>query len=268
MITIEKIIELAKNGNLEERKKVRQYYSYIIKYYHEKYKDKINVKDLTVMYDMILDEYYNTDQKIPLRLFIHKQFIDILYRKFDKKEKEYFVNELIVEACKGNLDARKTLIEHFMPIVYEEAKKHDYMEYDELIQNGMVKLIENIDNLINIHKNGEFATTSLRRAVKIYFSNTLRCEVDTWRNSINCTDDEVRYQMDYIETDNFKRLMYNMELENFIDNYPCTNEYKRIIREYLFDSIPYKTLGVENSISHESVRTHVIELGKKYQKIK
>ena len=251
---IKESIKLAKNGDQEAERKLRRYYSYLIEYYYKKYSDKITRNELNIMYNQFLNEYYNTEQELPLALYLHKHFISVLHEMFDKKEIE--VREAISLACQGDMNARNKLIEHFSKMVYEVAKKYDYLEYDELVQFGIIKLIENIDSLIELHPNGVFATAGLPLRINSYFDKTLRDEVTMWNSP------------DYHLEDQFSRKIEEMEFEDFIETYPCVNRDKQILREYCFENGTLREIGKQKGVSHEFVRMTIKEASKTYQKIR
>ncbi len=266
MITIKRQVELAKAGDEFSREFLKNYYKNIIEYYYQKYQEKISIEELTTMYYNFFKGFFNKEQDIPLCLYIHKKFRDNLFQRFDKKK--YLVSDLITSACKGDLEGRRKTIEHFLPIVCEEAKKYNYMEYDDLVQYGTVKLIETIDNLISLHKDGVFHTSTLRRTIEIYFSKTLKSEVEDYRNIFDYSEDEYNDRNELLQLNDYQDKIYEIELENFIENYPCTRKHKKAVKKYFFEDVSYKTAGKENGYSYELVRGQVKEIGKAFQKIK
>lgn len=240
MNTIKETVIMAKKGNQQCKQILKEHYEYIIDLYYEKYKDKISRKELKVMYDIIINDFYNEDLTIPLVLYIHKKFTRVLHRKFDKKDIE--VKNTVILACQGNIEARNKLINHFSPLVYKIARKYDYMDYEELVQYGIIKLIETIDNLIKEHPNESFFTNSLPRTIEIYFNSTLRKKVLKWE-----TDD-------YLLEDDFLYKSMKIELEDFINNYPCVERNKQILKKHFFDKDTLQEIGDGLGVSRELVR--------------
>lgn len=240
MNTIKETIEMAKKGDSEARNVIREYYLYLVDYYYEKYKDKITKKEIEKMFDDIINEYYNTENNIHLVLYIHKHLIIILHKRFEAKE--IMVRETVLSACKGDKEARNKLIKHFSKVVIEQAKEYDYMEYEDLVQYGMIKLIEYLDILIDEHKNGQFFVNGIPRAIQIYFDKTLRKEVEKWNQPLR-----------YIEND-LENKRFDIEFESVV-NCCTTNDKRRyILTKYFLENRTYDYIGSQTDMSRENVR--------------
>ena len=250
METIKNTIELAKKGNIEAKRIIREHYFYLVNYYHKKYKDKITIEEVKDMYEEIMEEYYNRDNNtIHLVLYLHKHFIIKLHKKCEVRE--IIVKRNVALACKGDITAKNNIIEYYSKVVKEKAKEYNYLEYEELVQFGILKLIEYINVLIKEHQNGEFFMNGIPRCIDIYFDRTLRKKVDRWNMPTRQINDELENKI------------VEMEFNNEIDL--CTaNEKKRyILKRYFLGNDTYDLIGNDVGESRESIRKVV----KQYQPV-
>lgn len=239
MESINNKIRRAVNGDLDAIEFIKEHYLYIGDKFHKENKDKISKEKLYSIIIKCIDEFCEVKVNIPLILYIYRGIISELNAR---KEPCIEVKKTILLACKGDLNARNVLIKHYSFIVKEKAKNYDYMEYEDLVQFGMIKLIEYIDILISEHQNSEFATTGIGRTIEIYFNKTLKKEVEQWNMPLN-----------YIENDleNFK---IEYEFNSIVDGLTTNEKRRDIIKRYFLEDRTYNDLGEKYNMSHEGVR--------------
>lgn len=239
MESINNKIRRAVKGEKDALEFIYQHYLYIGDKFYEKNKQEISKEELYLIIEQAINEFCHIETKIPLILYIYKK-INIELQK--NKETSIDVKKSVSLACQGDMKARNELIKHYSVLVIEKAKNYDYMEYEDLVQFGMIKLIEYIDILIAEHQNTEFCTNGIGRAIDIYFGKTLKKSVTLWNAPLR-----------YLENDleNFKN---EYEFSNFVDNLTSNEVRRQIIKQYFLEGKSLKALGKNYNISHESVR--------------
>lgn len=242
MESINNKIRRAVNGEEDALKFIHQHYLYIGDKFYDKNKDKVSKEELYLIIKQAIDEFCVIEVNIPLILHIYKRINEELNKK---RELRVDVRGTILSACQGDMNARNKLIKHYTPIVLEKAKDYDYLEYEELVQFGILKLIEYIDTLIEEHQNSEFPTTGIARSIDIYFSKTLKNSVTLWNTPLNYYEEEL---------DNFQ-IQY--EFEDMVDSYIKSDIKRDIIKKYFLDRYTLKEIGKQHNISRENVRLMV-----------
>ena len=239
MESINNKIRRALKGEQDALEFIHQHYLYIGDKFYETNKDKISKEELYSIIEQAINEFCNIETKLSLSLYLYKKIGCELQKN---KEASIDVKKTVSLACQGDVSARNDLIKHYTKIVTEKAKNYDYMEYEDLVQFGMIKLIEYIDILIEEHQNNEFFTNGIGRAIDIYFNRTLRRKVELCNVPLSYMENDL---------DNFK---FEHEFASIVNNL-TTNEVRReIIKQYFLEGKTFSSIGENYNMSHENVR--------------
>ena len=239
MESINNKIRRAVNGEKDALEFIHQHYLYIGDKFYEQNKERVTKEELYLVIEQAINEFCNIETNIPLILYIYKKVNHELRKN---KEASIDVKKTVSLACQGDVSARNDLIKHYSTIVIEKAKQYDYMEYEDLVQFGMVKLIEYIDTLITEHQNAEFLTNGFGRAIDIYFGKTLKTAASLWNSPLTYYEDDL---------ENFKT---QYEFSNVVDSYTPSEVKREIIKKYFLEKNTLQELGEKYDMSHENVR--------------
>ena len=99
------------------------------------------------------------------------------------------ISKKVIElACPGD---RNKIINYYSKTVIDLANNYDYMEYEDLVQYGMIKLIEIIDKQLRNNKNGKMITSGFARTIETYFANTLKNQVAKCNTPLSYVQDDL-----------------------------------------------------------------------------
>lgn len=156
------------------------------------------------------------------------------------------ISKKVIElACQGDKEARNKIINYYSKIVIDLANNYDYIEYEDLVQYGMIKLIEIIDNQLRGNKNSEIITTGFLRTIKTYFANTLRNQV------VKCNT-----PLSYIQ-DDLENKIVELEFKSVVNSYTTNKQRREIINGYFLEERTIKDISNKLNIDHEEVRKTV-----------
>lgn len=222
---VRNIIECAKMGDFKSTNILSDRYLYIADKFYDEYSDKISREKVYSLYNMIIENYLKINYPLSMSLYIYNEFRSIFKNLF--AEEKVLISDYVALARTGDKNAREFLINHYSYIVTNKAKEYDYLEYEELVQYGMVKLIETID--IQLKNNDRLLfTEALIRAINIYFSSTLKNKVgekeEFLDNNYTCYD----------ELDNKK---FMLEFEGILDTKLVTRKEKMYAIKYYIEGL-------------------------------
>lgn len=166
------------------------------------------------------------------------------------------ITEIISKAKNGDKQSRDRLINHYSYIVERIAKNYDYMEYEDLVQFGMIKLITLIDHQLLIG-NGSLFSPRLIKYIQKYFDVTLRNQVKL---------SQIKYENDFSFGDiDFTEKSFEIELEDLINSKNISKKDKLCAIKYFVQKLSLTEIGDIYGCSKQSVSVHI---NKVTQKIK
>lgn len=251
---ISEMIELAKNGDEYYKEYLYQKYFYIAKRFHQKYHEKISLVEILKIYTNLLDEYYKIDYPLGISAYLIKNFENLLKKRIKVSQKS--ITELIAEAKKGNKTSRDEIIKHYSYIVEKSAREHHYMEYEDLVQCGMVKLIMLIDNEL-LNGDGSLFTPRIIKYINFYFNTTLKNEVES---------EKIEYEYGYnkvYNNDSFAEKVFEIELEELINLKNISSKDKLCALRYFIQKLSLNQIGAIEGCSKQAVSLRVNKVTKK-----
>lgn len=250
MRTLQEITDSAKQGDIISRKVLYYKYFYLVENYHEYY--NFPYTELKSLYDKKFMQYMENDYVHPLQQYIYQAFY-ICYSVPVNALIDKPITYLIGEARKGNVKAREKLIKKYIFLVLEKAREYDYLDYDDLVQEGTIKLIETIDNCI---KGSCYAIwAKIDRALDIFYMSTLMTKILNLKKSSEITDISlVNKAIEKAELLDNKIL--NMEVMDLLQNVE-DEDAKIYFIDYLFNGDTYAQIASRYNRVIESVRKKV-----------
>ena len=119
--------------------------------------------------------------------------------------KQERITEIIAKAKTGDRESREQLINHYSYIVERIAADYDYIEYEDLVQFGMIKLIELIDHQLLVG-DGSLFSPKLITYIQRYYDVVLRNQIDLCNKN---------YEVDLTKnSDDFSEKIFEVELED------------------------------------------------------
>lgn len=164
------------------------------------------------------------------------------------------ITEIIAKAKSGDKISRDMLINHYSCMVERIAANYNYMEYEDLVQYGLIKLIELIDHQLLIG-DGSLFSSKLIKYIQKYFDITLRNEIDS------------RQVKQIIDTNNdcvdFGEKLFEIELEDLINSKNVHMKDKLCAIKYFVQKYSLTDIGYIYDCSKQSVSVRVNKVAKK-----
>lgn len=168
--------------------------------------------------------------------------------------KDERITEIIAKAKCGDDEARDRLIKHYSFIVERIALNYDYLEYEDLVQFGMIKLIELIDNELLIG-NGSLFSPKLIKYIQRYFDIALRNQIEL------CN---IKSEVDLREKkDEFFEKVFEIELEDLINSKNFHKKDKLCAIKYFVQNHSLTEIGAIYDCSKQSVSARINKVARK-----
>lgn len=168
----------------------------------------------------------------------------------DKKEK---ITEIIIKAKYGDKTSRDWLINHYTYLVERIAANYDYMEYEDLVQFGIIKLIELIDHQL-IKSDGSLFSPRLIKYIQQYFDVTLRNQIKLCQNY---------YEWNLNNNVDFLQKVFEIELEDVINSKNVREKDKLCAIKYFVKKCTLSEIGDIYDCSRQSVGVRVNKVAQK-----
>lgn len=250
MDLIKNEVNNAKRGNVDSQKVIYDHYYYLVSKFFKMYNGKMSFEKMLELYNVILIDYFNTETVLTPSLFIHKGFCE--YYKNNFAEKRELLSDLVVQARRGDKEARNKLIVHYSYLVTDQAQKYDYLDYEDLVQYGMIKLIETIDIQLKENNNVLFSQ-ALIRAIDIYFSSTLKRQVE----KINSSDEYIKQTTEQLDNE-LDRKIFEMEFKDILESKNLIDKDRLSTLKYYLEGKTLDEIKVEfgetKSMTHQRVK--------------
>lgn len=247
---LEDIVSLAKCGDEYYKQYLYEKYLYIAKRFYYKNKDNINFAEVEKIYKKLLSKYLKEDNQAKINVYLSSK-LEIIYTK-NNSLKQINITKLISQAKLGDKDARDQLINHYSYIVKTIAMKHHYMEYEDLVQCGMVKLITVIDNEL-LTGDGSLFSPRIIKYINFYFDNTLK-------NEIESNKAEYEYK---IGEDDFLDKLFEIELEDLINSINVTPKDKLYAIKHYIEKMSLNQISDIYGCSKQCVSKRIIKVNNK-----
>lgn len=254
IMTVNDMLKSAKEGNADSKQLMYYRYTYIADKFYNRYKDYLTKQQTYDIYDSLFNQYLMIDYPFGLSFYLHKKFYTAIKKYIPAK---VLLSELGKNAIKGDTESREELINHYSSIILTKAQEYDYLEYDDLVQYGMIKLIEIIDSHVE-HGNTEPLAVHIARSIDAYFNNTLRNEVINYNNNIvddnNYTSNEISRLLDEKE---YVHSISKMEIDDLIRSANLTKKQKVYALKYFVEGLSICEIGNEYGCSKQTVAEKV-----------
>lgn len=231
------------NNNVLAKDKMYKKYLYIVNDVCENNDKIITREEALNVYKRFIDDCVAADGKIKddIEKYIYLRFMSYVYKKISFNGARVDIRTLVAKAQKGDIEARNKLVEHYSCIVLEKAKEYDYLEYEELLQYGMIRLIEVID-LVLTHKNAPLLLAAhCTRAINSLFSCRLKNEVSR---------DDKKFYTYKVVTDPFDHSlddkMFELELRSTLAGTMSTELCQDRFMKHYYDSLTLADIGDEH----------------------
>ena len=249
-LSINDHMNLAKRGDAASLKLMHDRYTYIADKFYNDYKKYITKDEIYCIYDKLFSKYFTIDYGFSISAYIHHGYERAIKHYLPKK---VLLSEHINNAINGDKKAREEIINYYSKIVFEKAREYDYLEYDELVQYGIIKLIEMIDLNLKYRTTGCWAG-NLVRGIDIYFGNTLRNQVLNYNNQRENYDyhsfkqmNEIVLEQEYISS------MSKIEIDDLIKSTNLTKKQKMYALKYFVEGLSINGISCECGCSKQVV---------------
>lgn len=136
----------------------------------------------------------------------------------------------------------------------EKSREYDYLDYDDLVQEGMVKLIETVDNVINSSNPGRVISARIDRALDIFYMSTLKKKVLNLKQSSEIDDISIINKA-IEKTEILDNKILNMEVMDLLQN--MDEDAKMYFIDYLVKGDTFVEIANRYNHGHETVRKKV-----------
>lgn len=250
---VKNIIESAKMGDFQSLNIIRDRYLYIADKFYKQYSNKISKEKIYSLYDMIIEDYLKVNYPLSISAYIHTELKALLGHLYPTEK--ILISDYILLAKGGNKDARDFLINHYSYIVINKAKEYDYLEYEDLVQYGMIKLIETIDMQLNKNNDNSLFTEKLISAINIYFSSTLKSENDIKEDYLT--------NVEFAHYDELDDKIFKIELDDILNSKRITKKQKMIAVKYYIEGLSTPQICKLYGCTKQDVRQKVNKVNKK-----
>lgn len=164
------------------------------------------------------------------------------------------ITDIITKAKKGDKYSRNSLIYHYLYIVERIARNYDYMEYEDLVQFGTIKLIELIDRQLLIG-DGSLFSPKLIKYIKKYFDVTLRNQASLYQ--VDCK--KIQDSNDIY----FYDKLFEIEFEDLINSKNIHKKDKLCTIKYFVQNLSLTEIGDIYNCSKQSVSVRINKVAQK-----
>lgn len=251
---IKEILQSAKEGNIDSKKFLHDRYIYIADKFYDQYKDYVTKEQVYDIYNKLFNQYFEVNFPLGISFYMHKHYYEDIREYIPEK---VLLSEHITNAINGDKTAREKLINHYSSIVINKAKECDYLEYDELVQYGMIKLIEMIDSNLK-HGTTECWVGGLTRSINIYFEKTLKEQVLSYNLRRENYDYRSLREMNELLMDKeYVRSFSRMEIDDLINTSNLTKKQRLYALKYFVEGSSIREIGYELDRPRQTVSEQV-----------
>lgn len=251
---VKEILQSAKEGNIDSKKVLYDRYTYIADKFYDKYKDYVTKEQVYDIYNKLFNQYFLINYSFGISFYLHKQYYYAIREYIPER---VLLSEHIKNAMNGDKRAREELINHYSSIVINKAKDCDYLKYEELVQYGMIKLIEMIDSNLE-HGVTECWAGNLCRSIDIYFENTLKEQVLSYNLRRKNCDYRSSVEMNELLMDKeYVHSFSKMEIDDLINSSNLTKKQKLYALKYFVDGTSVCEISDEYGCSTQAVHEQV-----------
>ena len=254
---IKEILQCAKDGSTTSKKFLYDRYTYIADKFYDQYKDYVSIKQIYDIYDRLFDKYFAENYPFGISFYMHKHYYNEIKPYIPEK---VLLSEHISNAINGDKMAREELINHYSSIVANKAKEYDYLEYEELLQYGMIKLIEMIDSNL-ARGTTECWFGNLYRSIDIYLGRTLKSQVLEYnhgKENYSCRDIN-----EMLMNKKCARYFSKMEVVDLIGSSNLTKKQRMYAFKYFVEGLPVRDIVDECECTRQAVSEQVGRASKK-----
>ena len=199
--------------------KIYKKYLYIVDEYYKIYGNNFSKEELEKLYAEVITLYLSNSFEVGIKDFIYNKFAEFIEGyNFEKRK----LKDLVIDARNGNKKAREIIILHYTKMVTSLAPHYNYAPLDDMISDGIVKLINVIDYQIydtDCDKISHKICGQLRQfynASQIKYNRSIKEEKI---NNIDFFDDELDNKIKEIELDSFLKSIGNKKATNYFKKY-------------------------------------------------